>query len=100
MRRRQALKLLAGLAFCPLCSPRGFAADAHWTYEGADGPAKWADLDPVNRACSVGSEQSPINVREPIQAQLAPLNIIWAKNAETIVNNGHRRGIAQVQSQE
>jgi carbonic anhydrase len=89
MHRRQALKLFAGLALCPLCAPRGLAADAHWSYEGADGPAKWGDLDPANRACSAGGEQSPINVVDTIQAQLAPLKITWDKQADTIVNNGH-----------
>jgi carbonic anhydrase len=89
MHRRQALKLFAGLALCPLCAPRGLAADAHWSYEGADGPAKWGDLDAANRVCSVGSEQSPVDIRETIKAQLGPLNITWAKNADTIVNNGH-----------
>jgi carbonic anhydrase len=89
MHRRQALKLLAGIVVCPLCGPRGFAADTHWGYEGADGPAKWGDLDAANRACSAGTEQSPIDIRETIKAQLGALNITWAKNADTIVNNGH-----------
>ena len=89
MDRRQALKLFAGLALCPLCAPRSFAADAHWGYEGPDGPAKWGDIDAANRACSIGGEQSPIDIREPIKAQLAQLNITWAKNVDTIINNGH-----------
>ena len=29
----------------PALRAEGFAADAHWSYEGADGPDKWADLD-------------------------------------------------------
>ena len=66
MHRRQVLKLFAGFALCPLCGPRSFAADAHWSYEGRDGPAKWGDLDAANRACSIGGEQSPIDIREPI----------------------------------
>ena len=89
MHRRQVLKLFAGFALCPLCGPRSFAADAHWSYEGRDGPAKWGDLDAANRACSIGGEQSPIDIREPIKAQLAPLNITWAKTVDTIINNGH-----------
>jgi carbonic anhydrase len=89
MHRRQALKLFAGLALCPLCAPRGFAADAHWSYEGAEGPAKWGDLDAASRACSVGSQQSPIDIGATVKAQLGPLKITWEKNADTIVNNGH-----------
>jgi carbonic anhydrase len=89
MHRRQALKLFAGLALCPLCAPQGFGADVHWSHEGADGPAKWGDLDAANRACSLGTQQSPINIGDTIKAQLAPLNITWAKSADTIVNNGY-----------
>lgn len=88
MHRRQALRLLTGLAFCPLCTPPGFAAERHWGYEG-DGPAKWGDLDPANRACSVGSQQSPVDIGETIKAQLPPLKMTWAKAAETIVNTGN-----------
>jgi len=87
MHRRQALKLFAGLALCPLCAPQGFGAD--WGYEGVDGAAKWGDLDAANRACSIGTQQSPIDIRDPIRAQLNPLKIMWDKRADTIVNTGH-----------
>jgi carbonic anhydrase len=89
MHRRQILKLFAGLSLCPLCAPRSFAADAHWSYEGSHGPEKWGDLDPANKACSIGDQQSPIDVGETVRAQLPPLRLTWAKSADTIVNNGH-----------
>jgi carbonic anhydrase len=89
MRRREALKLFAGLALCPLCAPDGFAADPHWSYEGAEGPDKWGELDAANKVCSIGGQQSPINIGETIKAQLQPLKIAWGKTAESIVNNGH-----------
>ena len=80
MHRRQALKLFAGLALCPLCAPTGFAAE--WGYEGAHGPDKWGDLAPANKACSLGSQQSPINIGETIKAQLPAAQITWAKTVE------------------
>jgi carbonic anhydrase len=89
MHRRQAVKLLAGLALCPLCAPSGFGADAHWGYEGAEGPAKWGDLEAANRVCSAGAQQSPIDIGDAIRAQLNPLKITWDKRVETIINNGH-----------
>lgn len=89
MRRREALKLFAGLALCPLCAPNSFAADAHWSYDGENGPAKWGDLDGANKVCSIGAQQSPVNIGETIKAQLPPLKIAWGKQAESIVNNGH-----------
>ena len=90
MDRRNLLKALAGLAVCPVCTTAGFAAEgAHWSYEGAGAPAKWGDLDAANKACSLGSQQSPINIGPTIKSQLPALKLSWGKTADTIVNNGH-----------
>jgi carbonic anhydrase len=90
MNRRHALKALTGLVLCPLCASTGFAAEgAHWTYEGTTGPDNWGDLDAASKVCSVGSQQSPIDINGSIKAQLPPLRIAWGKTADTIVNNGH-----------
>src|SRR5436190_6811046 len=90
MNRRDALKALAGLALCPLCSPAGFAAEgAHWSYEGSTGPAKWGDLDDASKVCGIGSQQSPINIGGTVKSRLPQLKIDWAKRPDTIVNNGH-----------
>ncbi len=90
MNRRHALKTLAGFALCPLCATTGFAAEgAHWSYEGAAGPAKWGALDAASKVCSIGSQQSPIDIAEAVKAELPPLAIAWSAKADTIVNNGH-----------
>jgi carbonic anhydrase len=90
MHRRQALKFFAGLALCPLCAANSFGAETHhWTYGGETGPDKWGSLDTANAICSSGSQESPVNIVEPIIARLPPLNIRWHKRPETIVNNGH-----------
>ena len=90
MHRRQALKTLGALAFCPICASSVFAAEgAHWSYEGATGPDRWGELDAANKICSAGTQQSPVDIVGPIKAQLPPLKIAWGKTADTIVNNGH-----------
>ena len=89
MNRRHALRALAGLALCPLCKPAFAAEGAHWSYEDATGPAKWGDLDAANKACAVGSQQSPIDIERTVRAQLPALKLNWAKSADTIINNGH-----------
>jgi carbonic anhydrase len=90
MHRRQALKILAGLALCLVCASTGFTEAAHWSYEaGHGGPGEWADIDAANRVCSVGGQQSPIDIRETIKTTLPPLKPNWARRADTIVNNGH-----------
>jgi carbonic anhydrase len=83
---------MAGLALCPLCTPSGLAAEGahhHWSYEGEGGPTKWGDLDAANKVCSIGAQQSPIDIETTIKAQFPALKIDWAKTADTIVNNGH-----------
>lgn len=88
--RRRALGVIAGLALCPVCAQQGKAAEGHhWSYEGAGGPSHWGDLDAANRACSVGSQQSPIDVERTIRAELPPLKINWGGGVDAIVNNGH-----------
>jgi carbonic anhydrase len=90
MHRRHALKALAGLALCPLCSQIGAAAEgAHWSYEGATGPQHWGNLDAASKVCSAGSQQSPIDIRDATQARLPRLKIAWTNKVDTIVNNGH-----------
>ncbi|KIZ37486.1 MULTISPECIES: carbonic anhydrase [Rhodopseudomonas] len=91
MNRRHALKALAGLALCPICASAGLAAETahHWGYDGEGGPAKWGELDAANQVCSVGSQQSPIDIGATVQANLFPIEINWADKADTIVNNGH-----------
>ena len=76
MNRRHALKVLAGLALCPVCASAGFAAEgAHWSYEGATGPTHWGDVDAASKVCSVGAQQSPIDIQNSIKSQLPPLQI-------------------------
>jgi len=89
MQRRQALKLFAGLALCPLCVSTGFASEGHWSYEGATGPEKWGGLDAADAACSAGGQQSPIDITKTISARQPRLRISWSKRPDTIVNNGH-----------
>jgi carbonic anhydrase len=89
MHRRQALKVFAGLALCPLCASTSFAAETHWSYEGATGPDKWGTLDAASGMCATGTEQSPLDITRSVSARLPPLNIAWSKRPDTIVNNGH-----------
>ncbi len=88
--RRRALTFFAGLAACPLCASGVLAGEgAHWSYEGAEGPAHWGALDAASRVCSIGSQQSPIDIGATIRAELPPLKIEWANSVDAIVNNGH-----------
>lgn len=92
MHRRQALKVFAGLALCPLCARVGFGEETHhphWSYEGATGPAQWGTLDAANGMCTTGTQQSPLDLVGPVSARQPQLEFRWSKRPDTIVNNGH-----------
>jgi carbonic anhydrase len=87
MDRRRLLKSLGALALCPLCAKPGLAAE--WSYSGVHGPEHWGDIDAASKVCSVGMQQSPVDIGATIPAKLPALKIGWRRRADTIVNNGH-----------
>ena len=64
-------------------------ADTQWTYSGDEGPENWGELSEEFVMCAEGVNQSPIDIRGPIEAEVSPLQIDYGRNAERIVNNGH-----------
>lgn len=62
---------------------------AHWSYGEEDGPKEWASLDDRYAMCEEGLNQSPINITNVIEAQLAPLAFAGSAKGTTFSNNGH-----------
>ena len=60
-----------------------------WGYAGAAGPAHWGELRPEFTACSVGKNQSPINLTGFIASDLPPLGMHYQIGGKAIHNNGH-----------
>ncbi|SRR5579875_66877 len=81
--------VLFGLLSCPVCVSFAQAAESHWSYEGADGPAQWGELDPSFKACGAGGQQSPIDLKGAIKAEFGRLRLDWKPQAYALVNNGH-----------
>jgi len=63
----------------------------HFTYEGDQGPSHWASLTTDYRACGVGKNQSPIDIRtkESIAADFDDIEFNYTTSALNILNNGH-----------
>ena len=81
---------LTGLLACPLCTAAARAEQAHhWTYEGEAGADKWGELDSAFKACAVGAEQSPIDLKGAKRAVIDAVKLDWKPQAYKIVNNGH-----------
>ena len=79
--------LMAGMM---LLAGSAWAADAaHWTYSGAGGPEEWGKLAPENIACSMGKNQSPVDLKNLIEAKLQPIKLDYQPGGFEIINNGH-----------
>ena len=91
MRRPWQVVLVVALAWT---APRGSSEKghaAHWTYEGEQGPAHWAALDPANAACGTGTRQSPVDIesKNAKAGDLPPLTFDYRPSPLTLIDNGH-----------
>lgn len=64
-------------------------AHAHWAYRGPHDAAHWAEIDPDFKGCKTGHQQSPIDIRHAIRADLPPLEWDYRASTATVINNGH-----------
>jgi carbonic anhydrase len=94
--RRGALSVLGGALLCPLCQPAfasGSAASGHtaphWSYEGEAGPESWGGLAPEMRVCSMGMEQTPIDLAGATRATLGAVEVRFQPLQPKVLNNGH-----------
>lgn len=101
--RREMLRRFAiGGAACPICMALGGAgatraetagaphgASKHWNYEGATGPTNWGELSAEFRVCEFGFEQTPVDLRNAVRAELRGVEPDFRAMPLKIVNNGH-----------
>jgi carbonic anhydrase len=85
---RQVIVVLSAVL---LLSAGAFAEEGghHWGYSGHEGPEHWGEMNPEFRACAEGKNQSPINLTNFIEADLAPLQIDYKPGTKEILHNGH-----------
>jgi carbonic anhydrase len=71
----------------------GHGADAHahihWSYEGEGGPDNWGKLKPDYASCANGQRQSPIDIRDGIRVDLAPIQFTYRPSPFRVFDNGH-----------
>ncbi len=66
--------------------------DHPWLYTGDKGPPKWGELDPKWEACSIGKDQSPIDlpsVGEDASGTQEKLSVDYMTIPLRVKNNGH-----------
>src|SRR5207249_1820133 len=65
------------------------AAAVHWSYQGAEGPQHWGELDPSFSDCAHGRAQSPIDLAGAKAADLPNIRFHYRPSRFEVVNNGH-----------
>jgi carbonic anhydrase len=85
LRRHLALSALLLASFALSSAAEETTHQQHWGYEGKAGPEHWADF---GAACA-GRNQSPIDLRNFIEAELPPIVFDYAAGGSAVVNNGH-----------
>ena len=61
----------------------------HWTYSGKTGASHWGELQAGFEACSVGREQSPIDIRDGFRVDLEPIQFGYRPSEFRVIDNGH-----------
>jgi carbonic anhydrase len=72
-----------------LLAQRRGPAEPGWSYEGETGPAAWGKLRPDWRLCSEGLRQSPIDLREGLAVDLAPVKFHYHATGFRIADTGN-----------
>ena len=95
---RNAFKILtvSALGICAVSGAIAFTDRAtaspdgpEWTYEGVEGPESWGELSEEFAVCSTGTQQSPIDLHDAVDADLTELEFDYKPTPLNIVNNGH-----------
>ena len=60
-----------------------------WGYEPHNGPAVWGRLDPAYETCSLGGEQSPIDLSHARGGEVDPVEFAYRSSPSTVENTGH-----------
>ena len=101
-RLRSSLTLTVGIALLAGCSPAAesdpaaasapepsAAAPVHWTYEGEEGPAGWAELSEDFETCGAGTQQSPIDLPTEVPAATTTAELSDGEVDGTVGDTGH-----------
>ena len=86
------MKKVIPMMILMLCSANNLAAEgaeAHWSYEGAEGPEYWAELSAKYALCRDGKNQSPIDLVADFEVGLPELVFEYHGTPIKETNNGH-----------
>jgi len=77
------------VALAAMCAAQEHHPEHVWDYGDELGPSHWGDLKPEFATCKDGHHQSPIDIRNPKQAALPPIQFDYKLSPLHIIDNGH-----------
>lgn len=77
---------LTALVLTIAASGLNSANAAEWSYQGDHGAENWGENFVT---CGQGMNQTPVDIKTPIEAELAPLHIDYQGTVAEVLNNGH-----------
>lgn len=88
------LSVALSLSAAPFVKSHADDYETNWSYnnKGADGPSNWGKLSPKYKACSLGEEQSPVDINTRTAIRDKKLPTIEFKYKDSILdleNDGH-----------
>ncbi len=85
---KKHLIFLASTLLVSGCNNSGHESK-HWEYSGDESPEHWGELHKDYGLCSSGKNQSPIDLKNIIESDLAAIEFNYGTVVSDIVNNGH-----------
>lgn len=84
-----SLLAIALVTLALLTTPVLAAESPHWSYGGTANPTQWGKLSDDFTMCELGKDQSPIDIKNTIEASPANINFDYKPSPLSVVNNGH-----------
>jgi len=84
-----SLLAIALVTLALLTTPVLAAESPHWSYGGKANPTQWGKLSNDFTMCELGKDQSPIDIKNTIEASPANINFDYKPSPLSVVNNGH-----------
>lgn len=80
------LPLLNVVLLAMAAASMGSTQAAEWSYEGENGVDNWGKHFTT---CGEGANQTPIDIKQTVKAELTPLQIDYQGKVREVINNGH-----------
>src|SRR5689334_3677292 len=86
---RRLVSIALALVASAACAQEKGMPVHEWGYGGKLGPQHWGALKSEFASCAKGKTQSPIDIRNAVPSELAPIEFDYQSTPLRIIDNGH-----------